>query len=514
MNESQWKAFLLEYNRELLSYEEVVEALPRELIKKGWLGYPIATEKELRAIEKHLVTGLPPSYRAFLKVSNGWRISCISMLDLLPISKVAWFHEQNQDWIDAYVGPSAESPPITDEEYFVYGEEQDCVKFRTEYLQTALQISNEVDGAVLLLNPKVVTAEGEWETWFFANWLPGAQRYRSFAEWLIEARKTCGKLLHPLPKANVKRYVTAKKPVSVKKAQAAARSGQTELALESLEVFAAKGDDSAAASLAELYAFLGQWGKVIANAGRLIANPGAVYAGNVFDDMIRLLGRAGHRSDEWGYVIKVVETASKSNATRCAEMRKGESTKVGQEIITNKEQRDERIFLDLIQYAKRQGNAPHELLAIFGVRGCMDDMTEQERRTWYENAAKNADSLRPDLKKDPKAKAEYLFSLAKGVLEDEALKLYETHGQNFGMAWQAAAYIAPIYVRRGDANKAWETIEANLKRWWPVDHAQVAPLVLLTNEHLETLMTPERCRIVLTTPRGPEGAKPGKKDGD
>ena len=91
------------------------------------------------------------------------------------------------------------------------------------------------DGAVVLLNPKVVTPEGEWETWFFANWLPGAVRYRSLAEWLADERRTCSKQLKPLPKAKVKEYVTAKKPVSVKKAQAAARSGQTELALESLE---------------------------------------------------------------------------------------------------------------------------------------------------------------------------------------------------------------------------------------------------------------------------------------
>lgn len=33
-----------------------------------------------------------------------------------------------------------------------------------------------------LLNPRIVTAEGEWEAWFFAHWLPGANRYRSFWE--------------------------------------------------------------------------------------------------------------------------------------------------------------------------------------------------------------------------------------------------------------------------------------------------------------------------------------------
>jgi HEAT repeats len=29
-----------------------------------------------------------------------------------------------------------------------------------------------------------VWPDGEWEAWFFANWLPGAMRYRSFADWM------------------------------------------------------------------------------------------------------------------------------------------------------------------------------------------------------------------------------------------------------------------------------------------------------------------------------------------
>lgn len=53
--------------------------------------------------------------------------------------------------------------------------------FDVRYLSTAIQIS-EVDDGVLLLNPAIVTPEGEWEAWFFANWLPGALRSPSFFE--------------------------------------------------------------------------------------------------------------------------------------------------------------------------------------------------------------------------------------------------------------------------------------------------------------------------------------------
>jgi len=34
------------------------------------------------------------------------------------------------------------------------------------------------------MNPEVVNDEGEWETWLFANWFPGARRYSSFSAYI------------------------------------------------------------------------------------------------------------------------------------------------------------------------------------------------------------------------------------------------------------------------------------------------------------------------------------------
>lgn len=50
---------------------------------------------------------------------------------------------------------------MPDEKYLVYGEEQDCVTLRIEYLKTALSISEGIDSAIYLLNPQVVTEDGE-----------------------------------------------------------------------------------------------------------------------------------------------------------------------------------------------------------------------------------------------------------------------------------------------------------------------------------------------------------------
>lgn len=66
-----------------------------------------------------------------------------------------------------------------------------------------------------------------------------------------------------------------------------------------LREIAAGGEHAACASLAELLAFKGEWNELIPNAARLIAHSDTVYAGNIFDDMIRLLGRAGHETGRW-----------------------------------------------------------------------------------------------------------------------------------------------------------------------------------------------------------------------
>jgi len=132
---------------------------------------------------------LPPSYRAFLATTNGWREAGFFIHRLWPVQEIGWYAARHQDLIDAwmsgaeYYGPP---PPVPDEEYFVYGDQQAAL--RDEYLQTALEISEDTGDGVCLLNPKVVFPDGEWEAWFFAHWIPGAHRYRSFWD-LMQAER-------------------------------------------------------------------------------------------------------------------------------------------------------------------------------------------------------------------------------------------------------------------------------------------------------------------------------------
>ena len=187
MTINDWRQFLEILSRELIEAGAYPD-LPPGVVESGWLGFPGATDEQLHGLETRLGIGLPPSYREFLTVSNGWRQTGSSIWRMWSTEEIDWFRVRNADWIDAYVNPygGLDGLSLTDEEYLVYGETQDPARFRVEYLESALEISDTGDSAIYLLNPKVVTADGEWEAWLFANWLPGAIRYRSFAE-LMEA---------------------------------------------------------------------------------------------------------------------------------------------------------------------------------------------------------------------------------------------------------------------------------------------------------------------------------------
>lgn len=146
-----------------------------------------ASAEQLALAERRLGVSLPRSYRTFLEVTNGCQTGGDFIYELWPVESIDWFQKLEPQWVGAYTGPRLPSEPtVSDDKYFDYGPKQDPAYLRVEYLTTALQISPTGDSAVYLLNPRVVSEDGEWEAWFFANWLPGATRYRSFVEMILK----------------------------------------------------------------------------------------------------------------------------------------------------------------------------------------------------------------------------------------------------------------------------------------------------------------------------------------
>jgi hypothetical protein len=171
---------LQQWNDRLLA-SSLADQLPPDVVARKWLGFPPATDTQIATAERRLGLPLPPSYRAFLSVSNGWQLLNDAIWRVWGTDEIQWFKRTHEDWIAAYTAPSpyGARAEVSDEEYFSYETPQD---FRPGHLKESLQISAVGDSAVLLLNPQVISKAGEWEAWFFANWIPGALRYRSFQE--------------------------------------------------------------------------------------------------------------------------------------------------------------------------------------------------------------------------------------------------------------------------------------------------------------------------------------------
>ena len=149
-------------------------------VAAGWLGRPGADPARLLALEERLGRPLPPSYRAFLELTDGFGRISPFIERLRPADEVAPFADENEGWIEAFARFPVDVSEAAHAEF-----EDGAAHFRWQHLRSCVQVSDVGDSAVILLNPEVVI-DGEWEAWFLASWLPGARRYRSFAALLRE----------------------------------------------------------------------------------------------------------------------------------------------------------------------------------------------------------------------------------------------------------------------------------------------------------------------------------------
>ncbi|GLX92714.1 SMI1/KNR4 family protein [Herbidospora sp. NBRC 101105] len=139
-----------------------------------------AGEPEVRLLEERLGLPLPPSYRAFLLYADGYGDADEDDYCLFRTERVGWLRDLEPEWCQIW-GPQEgdKVPSVPDDLYFVYGRGQNGF-VRNEYVPHTLLIGCW-DG-LLLLNPLVVTPDGEWEAWHLASWRAGAARGRSFWE--------------------------------------------------------------------------------------------------------------------------------------------------------------------------------------------------------------------------------------------------------------------------------------------------------------------------------------------
>lgn len=194
MDEIAWRKLLTDWSDVVIRSGEFDHVVTPEMRTARWLGFPGANNRELDALEVRLGSPLPPSYRTFLTVTNGWPVAGPFVERMWSASEIGWVAEQRPDLIEgeaegrriyALTYPHAPLGEVSDAQYLQYGANQEPYTYRSEYLKTALAISEMGDGALFLLNPQILLPSGEWEAWFFANWLPGARRYQSFDRLMV-----------------------------------------------------------------------------------------------------------------------------------------------------------------------------------------------------------------------------------------------------------------------------------------------------------------------------------------
>jgi hypothetical protein len=174
-----WKQLLTSWSQQLAT-TELANRLDPPPESNDWLGFAPAIEADVTALEKRLGVLLPPSYREFLLITNGWRRTNAFINRLRPAIEASWFRVENEQWAEVY---SKNGSTLEDKDYYAYGD-SGASDHRAEHMRFLLQIS-EVEDGVYLLNPEAVTPDGEWEAWFFANWNPGAVRHPSFAHLML-----------------------------------------------------------------------------------------------------------------------------------------------------------------------------------------------------------------------------------------------------------------------------------------------------------------------------------------
>ncbi|MFE2761612.1 SMI1/KNR4 family protein [Streptomyces halstedii] len=389
MDIDNWQWFLERWNAQWTAVRRLTdsEEADEEDLTAGGLGFPPAGERRTAALEQRLGTALPPSYRAFLQVSDGWRHAGSSVYLLAGTGDADWHRDP--------MGMKALHEEQLDE-----GSAPSDVLMAGMW-ERALRLSLDSDMTDVLLDPGDIDENGEWAVYVYKGWSGEyPERYGSFAAFMREAHRKFVADQGDDPRFEDE--LTRELDASVERARVACLAGEDV--------------DAPAAALGEARSF-----------GR----PRARVLREQIDTM---LGRVGHlpvppdMADPM-YVREVMPVLALEHC------RSG---------------RDDDWFL------RRHGEEGRE--------AAKAALAAARERTFR-----------------------YVSPGAFGRAVDEARE----------------------QARWGDADTAWRTLATAVPDWEPYGPEHLAPIGLTADPLLGPLVTPERGRHILTTPRAGHGGRTG-----
>jgi len=152
----------------------------REALAKGTTLNAPAIAADLDALAARIGKPLPPSYRAFLKTSNGMLyVAPLNVVTMLPAGAVAPLTAGSYPGLDVWRTMADVAVPL---------DAAAGGPLPGPALARAWIISSVEDGDVYLIFPDRAGADGEWPVWFLGPKNPGAIGYRSFGDMLARER--------------------------------------------------------------------------------------------------------------------------------------------------------------------------------------------------------------------------------------------------------------------------------------------------------------------------------------
>ncbi|QCD54436.1 SMI1/KNR4 family protein [Streptomyces hawaiiensis] len=394
-----WRSFLLKWSGEWADHLPDGET-PGEDDEAArharWLGFPPASEERIAAMEERLGRRMPPSYREFLQVTDGWRHAG-GFVWLLAGTEDAHWHDNASELADTF------------EEYL----EEDAgpeERREADIWRRGLQLDVESDAIYVLMDPEDVDEDGEWAVYTWASWRAAPpDRYANFLAFMRDMHRE----FHSL-----RAHRGDGEPVFVNDTTRELDAQMEEARLEALG---------------------GRWERAL-KALDEAKEYGRPRAAGLGDQIRRLLGET-HMVYFDGLVT---------------------------------DPRYTREMLPPLVAEHAAHSYRHDSTLRFHLRGADED----------------------------------LVSLAHATLERMRGGTYRyTAAGPFGEAVERARELA----RWGDTDGAWRTLIDALPRWEPLGPDHLAPLGWVADPLLGPLLTPERGRELLATPRGGqpgEGPRP------
>lgn len=154
-----WRSFLLEWSGEWADslQDDETRGQDDETALGGAVArFPPASEYRIVALEERLGRRMPPSYREFLKVSDGWRHAGRFVWLLAGTEGARWHNDASglADMFEEYLDEDA-------------GPEE---RREVDIWRRGLQLDVESDITHILMDPEDVDEDGEWAVYTWASW--------------------------------------------------------------------------------------------------------------------------------------------------------------------------------------------------------------------------------------------------------------------------------------------------------------------------------------------------------